>query len=164
MNEVEIQLEVCHLTIFLNCFISWEFMMWISAGRTVRQPADVNDRGHFFWCLQRPNLCNYGDSTQRRREKWNEVVSQHCGGCLSGKARFDPQDFSPSELFIQARNNSSGISLRCPDADPHLIFALLLFHLVSDLIFCTFNILLLYSLKQNEEEVEDLFHKTAVFL
>lgn len=129
----------------------------MSAGRTVRQPENVNDRGRFFYiffCLQRPNLCNYGDSTQRRRERWNEVVSQHRGGCLSGKARFDPQDFSPSELFIQARNNSSGIGLRCPDAASHLIFALSLFHLVSDLIFYTFKILLLYSLKQNEEEFE----------
>lgn len=121
----------------------------------MRQPANVNDRGHFFWCLQRPNLCNYGDSTQRRRGKWNEVVSQHCGGCLSVEARFDPQDFSPSELFIQARDNSSGISLHCPDVASRLIFALLLFHLVSDLIFCTFNILLLCSLKRNEEEFEE---------
>lgn len=51
--------------------------MWISAGRTVRQP--VNDRGHFFWCLQRPNLCNYGDSTQRRRENGMKLFHNTAG-------------------------------------------------------------------------------------
>lgn len=138
--------EVNEVDIWLVWYRIWQYFQMVPFHfHAVRQPANVNDRGHFFWCLQRPNLCNYGDSTQRRGGKWKEIVSQHCGDCLSGQARFNPQNFSPLEAFIQARNNSSGISLRCPGAASHLSFAPLLFRLVSDLICFTFNLLLLYS-------------------
>lgn len=55
------------------------------------------------------------------RKSFHNTVS-----CLCGQARLNPQNFPPSELFIQAWNNSSGISLRCTDAAFHWILAPLL--------------------------------------
>lgn len=77
--------------------------------------------------------------------KWKDVLSQRCGDCLSGQGKSNPQNFSPSELFIQARNNSSGISLHRPNTASPLSFAPLPFHLLSDLLYISSSFIILFT-------------------
>lgn len=126
--------------------------MWMSAGRTVRQPENVNDRGHFFYiCFVYKDPTSAIMVTPLREEKDGMKLFHNTAGAV--------YPVKPGLIRrISLHQNSSfkleTTALVSAYAASHLIFALSLFHSVSDLIFYTFKILLLYSLRQNEEEFE----------
>lgn len=73
----------CCLTIFPNRTVLCGFTMWISAGQPMWTTGDI-----FSGVYKDP-----ASAIMVTPGKWKEVISQHCGDCLSGKTRFNPHNF-----------------------------------------------------------------------
>lgn len=84
VSEVDIWLDVCRITTLPNRSILCGFTMWISAGQPMWTTGDI-----FSGVYKDP-----ASAIMVTPQKWKEVISQHCGDCLSGKARFNPHNLS----------------------------------------------------------------------
>lgn len=106
-------IDGCHLPVFWSRYLCVILTIWISA--TLYRSTQRGGTFVLVFTKTQPQPAIM--VTPAWKEEENGRKSFHnTASCLCGKARFNPQNFPPSEVFIQAWNNSSGISLRPTDA------------------------------------------------